>query len=83
MGLNYNQFLHYLTAGNCFNNSRIKRIDLNFSNFGMKNLYKYVRNVTSWNYITISEGIRVTAYDEDKTVIIAWLQGQLPNIIIQ
>ena len=83
LGLKYNQFLHYLTAGNCFNNSIIQRINLNFSNFEMKNLYKYVRNVTSWNYITISEGIRVTAYDEDKPVIIAWLQEQLPNIIIQ
>ena len=83
INLTFNHFLHYLTAGNCFNNSRIERINLNFSNFEMKNLYKYVRNVTSWNYITISGGIRVTAYDADKPVIIAWLQGQLPNIIIQ
>lgn len=83
LNFNYSQFLHYLTAGNCFNNSRIKRIDLNFSNFDMKNLYKYVRNVTSWNEITILEEITITAYDEDKPVIIAWLQGQLPNITIR
>lgn len=83
IGLNYNHFLHYLTEGNCFNNSRIKRINLNFSNFEMKNLYKYVRNITSWNNITILEGIIITAYDADKPVIIAWLQGQLPNILIQ
>lgn len=83
LGLNYNQFLHYLTAGNCFNRGRIKRINLDFSNFEMKNLYKYVRNITSWNGITILEGITITAYDEDKPVIIAWLQGQLPNITIQ
>ena len=82
ISLNFNHFLHYLTAGNCFNNSRIQRIDLDFSNFEMKNLYKYVRNVTSCNYITISGGIMVTAYDADKPVIIAWLQGQLPNITI-
>lgn len=83
LGLNYSQFLHYLTAGNCFNRGRIKKINLNFSNFDMKNLYKYVRNITSWNYITISEGIVITAYDADKPVIIAWLQGQLPGILIQ
>jgi hypothetical protein len=83
LGLNYSQFLHYLTAGNCFNRSRIKQINLNFSNFDMKNLYKYVRNVTSWNNIVISEGIRITAYDEDKPVIVSWLQEQLPNITIQ
>ena len=82
IGLNFNHFLHYLTAGNCFNNSRIKQIILNFSNFNMKNLYKYVRNITSWNYISMPNGIRITAYDADKPVIIAWLQGQLPNITI-
>ena len=83
IGLNFNHFLHYLTAGNCFNNSRIKIINLNFANFEMKNLYKYVRNITSWNNTTILEYIAVTAYDEDRPVIISWLQGQLPNIIIQ
>ena len=79
----FTNFLHYLTAGNCFNRSRIKRINLNFTNFDMKNLYKYVRNITSWNDTTILEGIRITAYDADKPVIISWLQGQLPNITIQ
>ena len=83
IGLNFNHFLHYLTAGNCFNNSRIKRINLNFANFEMKNLYKYVRNITSWNNTTILEYIAVAASANDKPVIIAWLQGQLPNIIIQ
>ena len=82
IGLTFNHFLHYLTAGNCFNNSRIKRINLKFANFEMKNLYKYVRNITSWNNTTILECIAVTAYDEDRPVIIAWLQGQLPNITI-
>ena len=79
--LNFNHFLHYLTAGNCFNNSRIQRIYLNFTNFGMNNLYKYVRNPTSWNYISITNGIGITASVADKPVIIAWLQGQLPNNI--
>ena len=79
----FTNFLHYLTAGNCFNRSRIKRINLNFTGFDMKNLYKYVRNITSWNNTTILEGIRITAYDVDKPVIIAWLQGQLPNVTIQ
>ena len=83
LSLNYSQFLHYLTAGNCFNNGEIGRIVLDFSNFDMKNLYKYVRNVTSWNNPTISDGIRITAYDADKPVIVAWLQEQLPNITIQ
>ena len=83
IGLDFNHFLHYLTAGNCFNNSSIKRINLNFANFNMKNLYKYVRNGTSWNNTTILEYISVTASVADKPVIIAWLQGQLPNIIIQ
>ena len=83
IGLNFNHFLHYLTAGNCFNHSIIKRINLNFANFNMNDLYKYVRNITSWNNTTILEYIAVTAYDADKPVIISWLQGQLPNIIIQ
>ena len=75
-------FLHYLTAGNCFNSGIIKQINLNFYNFNMNNLYKYVRNTTSWNNIVITNGIRITATIADKPVIIAWLQVQLPNITI-
>ena len=82
LALDFNHFLHYLTAGNCFNNSGIKQLNLSFFAFNMKNLYKYVRNITSWNNISVPNGIRITAYDADKPVIIAWLQGQLPNITI-
>lgn len=82
LSLNYSQFLHYLTAGNCFNGGSIKRIYLNFSNFEMKNLYKYVRNITSWNDITIVIGIIITADNDESPVIKTWLQGQLPNITI-
>ena len=82
IGLKFTHFLHYLTAGNCFNYSRIQRINLNFSNFNMNDLYKYVRNNTSWNYISMPDGIRITANGADKPIIIAWLKGQLPNITI-
>jgi hypothetical protein len=81
LSLNYSQFLHYLTAGNCFNHGEIQGIELDFSNFDMKNLYKYVRNVTSWNSIVVTDGITITANVDDKPVIVSWLQGQLPNNI--
>ena len=80
--LGFKHFLHYLTAGNCFNSGIIKQITLRFFSFNMNDLYKYVRNTTSWNNIVITNGIRITAATADKPVVIAWLQVQLPNITI-